>query len=304
MSPYFAGVDGGGSKTRAVIVDADGTEVGRAVGGPAIADAANPEAAANSVMRVVTAAVERAQLPLPVTALVAGLSGAGREASRSAVELELERMGLAETTRVATDVSVAFQDAFADGPGILLIAGTGSIAWGRAEDGREGRVGGWGHHIGDEGSGYSIGLDALRRVARHADGRAPETNLRNAILAHLGEHSTDGLIQWASGATKGEVAALAPVVGAAAASGDSVAGEILVHAVEELEGHVLAILTNMGPWARPPELALAGGLLMPGGTLRESLTTVLAKHRLQPLDRVLDGARGAAQEAMALPGSG
>ena len=150
---------------------------------------------------------------------------------------------------MGTDVIAAFHDAFGDGPGVLLIAGTGSIAWGRAEDGREGRVGGWGHHIGDEGSGYAIGVDALRRVARNADGRGPETNAaRTSSSRRLGLAGIDGLVQWAATADGAEVAALAPVVAAAADGGDAVAGEILDHAVEELERHVLTILENLGPW--------------------------------------------------------
>ncbi|MHC4925633.1 MAG: hypothetical protein ACYTG4_16405, partial [Planctomycetota bacterium] len=147
-------------------------------------------------------------------------------------------------------------------------------------------------------SGYAIGTEALRRVARNADGRAQATNLRNAILEHLGLATVDGLVQWASGADKGEVASLVPVVEAASSAGDGVAGEILVHAIEELEGHVLTILTNLGPWQRPPELALGGGLLLPGRPLREPLERVLEQHHLTPLDRELDGALGAARLAM------
>jgi len=303
VSRYYVGVDGGGTKTRAVVLDEAGTEVGREEGGPAIADASAPDLAAKAVAEVVRAAVTAAGAELPVAALWAGLSGAGREAARSAVELELERLDLAEVVCVGTDVAAAFHDAFADGPGVLLIAGTGSIAWGRAEDGREGRVGGWGHHIGDEGSGYAIGLEALRRVARDADGRAPETKLRTAVLAHVHEDSVDGLVQWTAGASKAEVAGLVPVVAEVAAGGDAVAGEILVHAVEELEGHVLSILTNMGPWSRPPELALAGGLLRPGSPLRGPLEKVLARHHLTAQDRVLDAGRGAARLAMAAGGA-
>jgi len=252
--------------------------------------------------RVVRAAALEAGVSLPLTALVVGLSGAGREASRSAVELELELMGLSARTRVDTDVAVAFHDAFADGPGVLLIAGTGSIAWGRAEDGREGRVGGWGHHIGDEGSGYAIGLDALRRVARHADGRARETGLLKAILSHVGVADLDSLVLWTADASKADIAGLAPIVAEAAAGGDGVAREILADAVDELEGHVLTILTTMGPWQHAPQIMLAGGLLMPGGSLRESVERALAKHSLTPLDRVLDGAMGAARLAM-VPGT-
>ena len=164
MSQYFIGVDGGGTRTRAVILDASGVERVRAEGGPAVANAASPHEAANSVRRAVQAAATAGGIDLPATALWAGLSGAGREVSRAAVESELQGMDLAVRTSVDTDVAVAFHDAFGAGPGVLLLAGTGSIAWGRAEDGREGRVGGWGRQFGDEGSGFDIAQRALHAV--------------------------------------------------------------------------------------------------------------------------------------------
>jgi glucosamine kinase len=237
---------------------------------------------------------------LPVAAVWAGLAGAGREEPRSSVELELSRLGIAATVRVGTDVLAAFQDAFENGPGILLISGTGSIAWGRAEDGREGRVGGWGQHIGDEGSGFAIGLEALRRIARHADGRGPETRLQRLVLEHLGLAAVADLIPWASEASRARIAELALVVARAAGAGDAVAGEILVQAVEELEGHVLAILQSLGPWRRPPRIALAGGLLGHGGPLRKPMEGVVVKHQLSTMQRPLDAARGAARLAQAL----
>ncbi|HKJ02130.1 MAG TPA: BadF/BadG/BcrA/BcrD ATPase family protein [Longimicrobiales bacterium] len=298
MRRFVIGVDGGGTHTRAVVLDESGRELGRADGRAAVADARTPRTAADAVADVCAAAVAAAGRSLPVDSLWAGLSGAGREAARSAVQMELTRMGVASEVRVDTDVAAAFHDAFGDGPGILLISGTGSIAWGRAEDGRQGRVGGWGHHIGDEGSGYAIGLDALRRVARHADGRAPQTHLQGLVLDHLGLERVDGLVHWAAAASKAEVAALAAVVADASERSDEVAGEILVHAVEELEGHVLAILKSLGPWEHPPTLALAGGLLRPGRPLRAPLLSLLGRHRLPVLNRPLDPATGAARLAL------
>ena len=145
-----------------------------------------------------------------------------------------------------------------------------------------------------------MGLEALRRVARHADGRAPETHLRDLILEALALTDAQGLIQWAQDASRADVAGLVPTVSRAAAAGDAVAGEIMVHAVEELEGHVLTILESLGPWARPPGLALSGGLLQPDGPLRASLERVLARHHLVPSTEALDPARGAARMALAL----
>lgn len=300
MTRFVIGVDGGGTHTRAVVLDGHGNEVGRAEGSAAVADAREPLRAAAAVADVCAAAARDAGATLPVGALWAGLSGAGREEARAAVELELERKQVADTVHVDTDVGAAFHDAFGDGAGVLLIAGTGSIAWGRAEDGREGRVGGWGHHIGDEGSAYAIGVDALRRVVRQADGRAPRTRLRVAVLDFLGLEGAESLVRWAGGASKADVAGLAPVVAAAAAAGDGVAAEILEGATDELEGHVLAILENLGPWHEPPPVALAGGLLRPGRVLRRPLELALTSHRLTVLDRPLDPARGAARLALTL----
>ncbi len=294
------GVDGGGTRTRAVLTDLEGTELARAGGPPSLADPARPELAAEAIHATVSDVLLQAGIEPPVEAVWAGVAGVGREATRSAVEAALARGGLARRVRVGTDVLGAFQDAFGAGPGILVIAGTGSIAWGRGEDGREARVGGWGSLLGDEGSGYAVGLEALRRVARDVDGRGPGTNLRGRILVRLELSDPDDLVPWSTRAAKSEIAALVPVVGDAAAEGDAVAGEILVKAVEELEGHVLTLLENLGPWSHPPALALAGGLLQPGGPLRRGMERVARLHRLPVLERPLDGARGAAALARAL----
>ena len=160
-------------------------------------------------------------------------------------------------------------------------------------------MGGWGHHIGDEGSGYAIGQEALRQVARMVDGRAPRTLLHMAVLDALALAGGDDLVPWAASATKAQVASLAPVVAAAAATGDAVARKILDGAVEELEGHVLAILENLGPWTEPPPIALAGGLLREGRALRRPLEGALARHRLTAMARPLDPAMGAARMALA-----
>ncbi len=303
MSSFFIGVDGGGTRSRAVLIGDDGKEEGRVLGPSAVASASDPEAGAQAVANICAAACRAVGRTLPADGVFAGLSGAGRERARSAVELVLGRMGVGTKIAVGTDVRAAFHDAFEDGPGVLLIAGTGSIAWGRAEDGQEGRVGGWGHHIGDEGSGYAMGKEALRRVARHADGRAPETNLQRRILERLGLERVDELVHWTQEATRGEIADLTPLVVETAEAGDEVAGEILVQAVEELEGHILTVLENLGPWHEPPAVVLAGGLLQPGGPLRAPLEALLVRHHIQPLDKEVDPALGAAHLAMALPGS-
>jgi glucosamine kinase len=300
LSDWFIGIDGGGTRTRALAIDDRGDELARVEGPAALADARNPGAAAEPIAEVARSAAEAAGRALPCSGLWAGIAGAGRETVRSSVEQAVVRTGIAKVVRIGTDVEAAFVDAFAQGPGILLISGTGSVAWGRDGEGRVGRVGGWGSLLGDEGSGYAIGLESLRRIARDVDGRGPETRLEEAILDHLRLDRADSLVSWAAEATKAEIAALVPVVVDSSRRGDPVAGEILVKAAEELSGHVLTVLSNLGPWASPPTVALAGGLLAPGGPLRRAMEVLIAEHSLPMLEREPDAAMGAAKMAQRL----
>lgn len=299
MSRYVVGVDGGGSRTRALVLDPEGRELARVEGPPAPVDPRFPERAAAVVEELVREAVRAAGGDLPAGALWAGLAGAGRETARAAVEQALARGGVADRVTVGTDVEAAFHDAFSGSAGVLLLAGTGSMAWGRGEDGREARVGGWGSILGDEGSGYAMGVEALRRVVRLEDGRGLQTGLRGAVLAALALESVDELVAWTQGASRREVAALVPLVAAAARGGDAVAGEILVRAVEELESHILALLTTLGPWSAMPRVALAGGLLDPGGPLRKGMEAVLSTHPVELRTEPVDPVMGAARLAMA-----
>lgn len=293
------GVDGGGTGTRAVLVDPTGRELGRAEGGASLVTLEDPRAAAHTVSLVVEAAAERARIRLPVAVLWAGLAGAGSRSGREAVEARLSRAGLADRVRVGTDAQAAFRDAFADGPGILLVAGTGSIAWARNGAGVVRRVGGWGTRLGDEGSGYRIGLDALRAVVRDEDGRGPRTEITEAVLAHVGVAEPGDLVAWVETASKGDLAALARIVTSLAEEGDLVADEILGRAVNELEAHLAAALDRAAPWIEKPPLVLWGGLLRRGGPLRERLLeAVVSRYPVEVVDAEVDAALGAAKLAL------
>ncbi len=300
MTGLVVGVDGGGTKTRAVVLGADGGELGRVEGEPAVANAGDPSTSAEAVAGVVRAAAGATGVTLPVEALWAGLSGAGREPARSSVERELKRTGVARAVHVGTDVEAAFQDALHGTPGILLIAGTGSIAWGRAEDGRQARAGGWGRKIGDEGSAYAIGLEALRSVVRGADGRDPPTRLKEAILERRGLAVVDELVPWSEDASARSIAALARVVMATAAAGDAAAADILSRGAAELDTHVAALLERLGPWHEAPRVALGGGLLQPGSAMRHAVEERLSARGLTALERTPDAALGAASLAAEL----
>lgn len=300
MTLRVVGVDAGATRTRAVVVD-EGLEVlGRADGPPGVIDPREPATAAEVIAEVVRRAVLDARSGPPLDALWAGVAGAGREAPRSAVEALLADEGLAAAVRVGADVEVAFEEAFPDGPGILLVAGTGSIAQGRGERGETARVGGWGTLLGDEGSGYAVGLEALRAVVRASDGRGERTELEDSVLRRLALAEVDDLVGWAAGASKAEVASLVPVVAEAARGGDMVSDAILTRAAAELDRLVQPLVERLGPWTTPPEVALAGGLLGPEGPLRARMERVLAAHGLPFLEPTLEPVRGAARLALAL----
>jgi glucosamine kinase len=292
------GIDGGGTATRAVVLDDRGDELGRGQAGPALTDGNGGTIEIDALAAAAERAAEQAGLTLPVAALCAGLAGVGHEAERAAVEAALAGRGIASTCRVVTDAEAALYDAFTDGPGILLIAGTGSIAWGRAEDGREARAGGWGALIGDEGSGYDIGLRGLRAAVRAADGRGAETELLARLTANLGIAGPEDLVIWTASAAKSEIAGLAALVCDLARAGDAVAATIVDAAVASLTSHVAALVARLAPWNAPPGLALGGGLLSPGGPLRDALVVATADYPCVPMAGEVDAARGAA--AMAL----
>lgn len=295
---FVIGVDGGGTRTRAVVVDESGVELGRAEAPGSVVTLEAPREAVDAVTEAVRLAAAGAGLVLPGAVLWAGLAGSGREDARTAVSDALASSDLAERLHVGTDAEAAFEDAFGDGPGILLIAGTGSIVWGRGESGERVRVGGWGQRIGDEGSGYAIGMASLRQVLRCHDGRDPPTRMTARILEQCGADVAPDLVEWIASASKGDVASLVPIVAEAASSGDPAARSILEGAVRDLERHVASVLERTGPWTGPAPLVVWGGLLAPGGPLRSETLRALERYPVSVSVVELDPAVGAARLAL------
>lgn len=300
MSPFVAGVDGGGTGVRAVILNEQGREMARSAGAGAVVTSRDPGTAADAVASVVADAARKAGVEMPLAGLWAGLAGAGREPARSAVEDALGTAGLAKAVAVGTDLEAALHSALGDTAGILLLAGTGSVAVGRSQDGSQTRVGGWGESLGDEGGGFWIGLEALRRVVRAADGRGEATALGELVTTALEMGNASELVGWLEGASKADVGALAPVVIDAADSGDEVASAILEDAIGWLARHVLVLYQRAGPWSEPPRLALWGGLVAPGGPLRDEVLGALSSLEVEVLEGEVDPAFAAAEMALAM----
>jgi glucosamine kinase len=291
----FVGVDGGATRATAVVVNGDGHTLARVQGQVALIREESATAVAASLKTLVRDALNQANSPR-ADILCAGLTGVGRATERENLTEALSATGVADRVIVTTDAEAALFDAFGTGPGIMLIAGTGSVAWGRSASGEAHRAGGWGPLLGDGGSAYAIGLSALRAIALAEDGMGPATSLRDAILEMTRQPEATNLIQWADTAGRAEIAALARSV-FALAPGDSVADSIVQDAAAQLTSHVSALARKLAPWpdGRAP-VALSGGLLSAGRPLRDIVRTRIleAKPPMRVLDLVVDAARGAA----------
>jgi glucosamine kinase len=278
VTAIVIGVDGGGSKTRAIVADERGSQLGSAEGPGSAVRPGGAERSADVIANVVREALASCQMTHVVPkVLCVGAAGVGRETERDALWQALVGRDLAEETVVHADAAVALDDAFGDGPGVLVIAGTGSVAFGRGPSGKPARCGGWGPAIGDEGSGAWIGRRALSVVTAAVDGREPDTALVGAILTAAQVNEPEQLIPWAASATPADLAALAPIVVSVAESGDLRAHALLSLAAEELTLHARALARRLfGDERATVPIALAGGLLDPGSPLRKRV-----EHRLK-----------------------
>lgn len=293
---FYIGIDGGGTQTTALVTDEHGNELARVDGAAGLVNVLEPEAGAVALADLASSALAQAQVDARANVLVCALAGAGREPERTRLELGLSAQGIAEFVHVTTDFEAALQDAFGDGSGILVISGTGSSAWGRNKDGREARVGGWGHILGDEGSGYALGLSALRSCMRAFDGRAFDDKWVQLILAQTHVATPEALVRWAAGASKADIAALAPIVFEAKEQRVNSAQAIIEDAAVELARHVGALYERLKPWASLPTVALSGGLIAPGRPLREDTVRQIERLgiKLPIFEQRIDAARGAA----------
>ncbi len=280
---YLLGVDGGGSRTRAVLArldDDNNVEVlRRGVAGPG-----NPLLAGHRQVREnLETATGQALAALPEQApgiayTVLALAGASGEAEKALINGWVDGHPLIHDFCLVPDWQPVLAAGTADGVGIGLIAGTGSVAFGRSQDGRIEKRGGWGHWFGDLGSGFDLGRQALTAIATAADGLTPETMLTAPVLQHLGADGPDQVttILTRHDSPRRTIASLAPLVLEAAEIGDPAARAIRESGARYLASLVATTVSALG-LDEGYALALAGSVICKNTPYRNQVLDELAR---------------------------
>lgn len=231
------GIDGGGTTTRCLVGD-DKSVLGEGRGGACNIVRAGEACARNSLTGAIhEACVQAGVSPHQITRTCAGLSGAGDDGIASLAQRLLIEV-ISGAIEVIGDMEVALESAFGGGPGVIVIAGTGSIAYGRNTQGEIARAGGWGRVISDEGSGHWIGQQAIRSALREHDANG-QSNLLEQLMATLAVTNVNDLAVLANSDPLPEFGPLFPLVVEIAGKGDAVATGVLTRA-----GHELATTGN------------------------------------------------------------
>lgn len=304
------GIDAGGSKTVAWLADDDGRIVGEGRAGGANLQSAGELATEKVLFEVVQAALgSREEMPAAVSV---GMAGLDRPADEAIVRGILRRFGFRGQIVAVNDAHVALVAGAGDGPGVVVVAGTGSIAYGVGPAGTAARAGGWGEVYGDEGSGYWVGARAMAAVVRAADHRGPATALTALVLRHTGSERVDALVRHvhARPDRRPMLAAMAGLVVRAAADGDHVAAEILRAAAGELTVAARSVIEQLGMRGDPFRVVLAGGLFKMAprlsAMLEAQLVEVAPKANVamltdEPVVGAVRLARAAAEGRLRLP---
>jgi len=292
MPSLFIGVDGGGTHTRAVAAGEDLVPKGRGSAGPANAATRPFPRVVAAVSEAVNDAARAAGIdPADAEGIACGLAGIDTAGIAHRVVAALDETWGRGKTLVTNDARIALAGAVAgpvEGPGIVLIAGTGAIAFGRGTDGTEARAGGWGSIIGDEGSGYAIARRGLAAVVRSLDGRGPSTRIRELLFASEGMTSSDELLHriYRTDGGAADVAAYFPLVMAAAKEGDAVALGILAEAGDELALAAVTVIRKLHLEREAFDVATVGGVFSAGelilGPLRDRIRSAAPGARLHP----------------------
>jgi N-acetylglucosamine kinase-like BadF-type ATPase len=315
---YFLGVDGGGTRTTAWLADERERVLARATTGPS-----NPlKVGFAACQQEILLAARQAVAPVygrhpkspagrggfenpPLQAVVLGLAGTDRPPIHRKLFAWLRKNIPAHHHLLTSDAAIALRAAIGASPGIIVISGTGSIAFARDDRGRVLRAGGWGTLFDDAGSGYDLGRGAITAALRDYDGRGPRTQLLARVRAALAlEDITHVVLQ---PLTPQEIAALFPVVLEAARRRDYVAARLSAQAGRDLAELALALMRRLGWSRRIVPVVCAGGVFRSSPAIRRSFSSHLRRSapnahtlllRRPPVEGALALARDLSQAAI------
>ncbi|MDR3706748.1 MAG: BadF/BadG/BcrA/BcrD ATPase family protein [Capsulimonadaceae bacterium] len=307
---FVIGVDGGGSKTRAVILPLPAAAAERDtpsfVSGPSNLAAVGAERAGDAILRACDGVTTLSGCSrADIAAVNVGVAGFSHEASRDAVLNRMRQAFPNASVSLVPDYIAAFDGALGGQPGIVVIAGTGQIAYGRNAQGDELRAGGYGHLIDDSGSGYGVGRRALAAALASRDGSGAATRLEALVLDSLAVSELSAVVAGVHGGAidRARIASLAPLVSDAAAEGDLAAMSILTETGRFLATLAIGIATKLWEPGERFDVACAGGLWSSHHALTDAFTAAVAASKRTALlvapryEPAIGAALAAAREA-------
>ncbi|WP_404454512.1 N-acetylglucosamine kinase [Oceanobacillus kapialis] len=277
---YYIGIDGGGTKTHAVLADGTGKVIAQAMGGPS-----NPNAVGETelvaMFQTLFSKLDDANQNIlsQVKRLYAGIAGAGNPANQTMLKDILSSLLPHTLVRVEPDAVCALYSGTYGQAGIVQIAGTGSITYGINEAGEQARVGGWGYLFGDEGSGYAIGKAAVTEALKSVDGRGEPTILLELLYEHFHVFHPQDLIKsiYQADQPKSVIAPLSRIVFQAYFQGDKTAYAILQEAAEDIASQIMALYRTLFTDTEKIKVVLCGGVFQ-----EKTVMPWLLKEKLEP----------------------
>jgi N-acetylglucosamine kinase-like BadF-type ATPase len=283
MQEYILGVDCGGTKTEAVAYDLTGREISRG-----LSDSSNLLLDRQQAITHILQAIQLCRQGLSANQCVflcLGVAGISSDAFRQPLTEMLKP--IASHLLLLSDVQLAHAGALQGKDGIVTIAGTGSVSWG-CHHGVELMVGGWGHLLGDEGSGYWIAMELLKHMIREADQGKSLDPISGKLLSYLQMENVGELKGFVYSSTKREIAALVPFIAAAAREDNAIAKQILSRAGEEL-GKITVQLWRRLAFRDAVNIAMKGGVFMHIPHVREAFSRYVYAH-IKDMSLTLDRA--------------
>ncbi|GBE91804.1 N-acetylglucosamine kinase [Nostoc cycadae] len=291
---YVLGIDGGGSKTVCILMDDSRQVLGHAEAGASNYQSIGVEAALKSIHSAINAAANEALKftnIIKISAICLGLAGIGRSGDIEVVKNMVQELQNSQFLPITWDLQpanivichdalIALVGGVGHDVGIVVAAGTGSITFGRNQQGETKRVGGWGYILGDEGSAYKIAVAGMQAALKSYDGREIQTSLVQDFKQHLGFQSIEELIEviYRRGWGVKEIASLAPIVDLAAASGDKLANSVIDDAVKELVKATSTVINTIFSPDSAFEIVTTGSVWQGKSQIHERFTTAIVNQ--------------------------